>query len=197
MTQMTFRGRNAGITRSHLITLIHIAKGQLHMADDSYRAILAHYGAGKTSSKLLTVEQLETVLEHMVKLGFKPVQKPFKPGQKRLSPTTAEGPQDQRSAIRAVWVEMAKDGFLTDGSETALNAWVQRMTAEHNGGMGVAEVQWLQDGMAVRVLESLKRWYRRVMFDALRKGQHEIHPQASYTQVLAKWRRVKAQEHHK
>lgn len=196
MNKMMVGGRQTGVTFSRYVQLIHIAKSQLNMAEESYRSILAHYGSGNTSSKQLTLEQLKAVLEHMVKLGFKPVQKSVKPAQKRLSPATADGPKDERSVIRAIWIEMANDGFIKDGSETALNAWVQRMTAEKNGGMGVAEVQWLSPDVSWQVLESLKRWYRRVMFDALRKGKHQIHPQASYMQVLAKWRRVQEQERH-
>ncbi len=170
--------------------MLHIGKSQLHMADESYRALLAHHGKGKTSSTQLTISELQAVLDAMVNLGFKVVKKPVKPGQKRLSPTSTDGPQDIRAVIRAIWVFMAKAEFLNNGSETALNSWVQRMTAEMNGGMGVAEVQWLQDGMAVKVLESLKRWCRREMFNALRSDGHEIHPQASYSQVLSKWQRI-------
>jgi phage gp16-like protein len=176
--------------RSRLIQLVHIGKSQLLMADDSYRALLAYHSDGKTSSTKLTATELQAVFDAMVKLGFKATKKTVKPGQKRLSPTSADGPQDVRAVIRAVWVFMAKAEFLNNGSETALNSWVQRMTAEMNGGMGVAEVQWLQDDMAVKVLESLKRWCRRAMFNALRSDGHEIHPQASYSQVLSKWQRV-------
>jgi phage gp16-like protein len=174
--------------------MVHIAKGQLHMADESYRALLAFHGKGKVSSSQLTIEQLQNVFDAMVKLGFNVVQKPMKTTKKRLSPTSASGPKDQRSSIRAIWIEMSKNGFIRDGSETALNSWVSRMTADANGGVGIAEVQWLQDDMASKVLEALKKWYRRLIFDALRKGNHIIHPQASYQQVLEKWHRVQEQQ---
>lgn len=181
-------------SKAHLIKMVHIAKSQLHMADESYRALLAHHGQGKTSSTQMTIGQLQGLFDAMVKLGFNVVQKPDNTTKKRLSPTRAEGPKDQRSAIRAIWIEMSKDGFIRDGSETALNSWVSRMTSEANGGVGIAEVQWLQEDMASKVLEALKKWYRRLMFDALRKGNHTIHPQASYQQVLAKWHRVQEKQ---
>ena len=177
-------------SKQHLVKMLNIAKSQLHMADESYRALLAHHASGKTSSTQLTALELQAVLDAMIKLGFKLAKKPFKADPKRLSPASSEGPKDIRAVIRAVWVFMAKAKFLKNGSETALNSWVQRMTAELNGGIGIAEVQWLQDDMATKVLESLKRWCRREMFNALRADGHEIHPQASYQQVLAKWKRI-------
>nr|WP_253264679.1 phage protein GemA/Gp16 family protein [Aeromonas sp. 1805] len=57
---------------------------------------------------------------------------------------------------------MARQGVIRDGSSCALNAWVQRMTARLNGGVGVAEVGWLDEPLAVKVLEALKRWQHRV-----------------------------------
>ena len=162
--------------------MLHIGKSQLHMADESYRALLAHHGKGKTSStQFKHCRAAGCVLMPWLIWVFKVVKKPVKPGQKRLSPTSADGPQDIRAVIRAVWVFMAKAELLNNGSETSLNSWVQRMTAEMNGGMGVAEVQWLQDDMAVKVLESLKRWCRREMFNALRSDGHE-NPPASQLQ---------------
>lgn len=179
--------------RQYLIKMIHIAKSKLQMADESYRALLAHHGRGKSSSIQLSVAELQAMFDAMVKLGFKPETKPVKtPVKKRLSPTTATGPADERSAIRAIWIFMAKAGFIKDGSETALNSWVQRMTSPENGGSGIAEVQWLQGETASKTLESLKRWCRRCMYDALQKQGVSLYPQASYQLLLAKWQRIHA-----
>jgi phage gp16-like protein len=173
-----------------LIKMLHIGKSQLHMADESYRALLAHHGKGKESSKQLTVTELQSVFDAMVKLGFNVVSKPVKGvSNKRYSPSSKVAP-DERSVIRAVWIFMAKNGFIRDGSETALNTWVKRMTAEQNGGDGIAEVQWLQGADAFKVLEALKRWCRRCLFDGLKAAGHEVYPQASYQILLDKWLRV-------
>ena len=56
--------------KPRLIRLIHIAKQQVGMSDNDYRALLANVSRGKTSSKDLTAEQLETVLRHMKAQGF-------------------------------------------------------------------------------------------------------------------------------
>ena len=58
---------------------------------------------------------------------------------KRLCPTAGSHIRvNEIAKIRAIWCEMARLGIVRDGSETALNHWVQRMTARLNGGVGVA-----------------------------------------------------------
>ncbi|WP_166838680.1 gp16 family protein [Rheinheimera pleomorphica] len=173
--------------RRQLVTKIHIARTQLGMDEESYRANLAHYGNGKTSSADMTIPQLEAVLEAFKQLGFKPVKKA---GKGRLSPSTADGPKDERSAIRALWIFMHRAGFINDGSETALNSWVQRMTAEANGGAGIAEVQWLRHEDAAKTLNSLKRWARRCLFEDLKKRGYQPEPKDSYNQLLKRWERI-------
>ncbi|MCZ8610370.1 DUF1018 domain-containing protein, partial [Escherichia albertii] len=64
---------------------------------------------------------------------------------------------------------MHRQGFISDGGETALNRWVKSQTAAQNGGEGVANWQWLEQhpALASDVLERLKRWHRRKMLDVL------------------------------
>lgn len=179
---------NGQYSKHSLIRLIHVAKTKLNMDDDSYRTHLAFYGNNKSSSAQMSIPELITVYEAFKNLGFKPVLKAGKTAhKKRLSPSTEDGPKDERSAIRAIWVFMAKHGFIQDGTETALNLWVQRMTAQQNGGEGIAEVQWVRNEEAAKVLNSIKFWCRRCMFQALEKQGHTIHRQASYTQVLERF----------
>lgn len=173
--------------RRQLVTMIHIARTQLAMDNNSYRANLMHYANGKNSCVDMTIPELETVLEAFKKLGFKPVKTANK---KRLSPSTKQGPKDERSAIRAIWIFMHRAGFVQDESETALNSWVQRMTAQLNGGVGIAEVQWLRGDESARVLNSLKRWSRRCLFDDLKKRGYNPDPKASYNQLLQRWERI-------
>jgi phage gp16-like protein len=55
-------------TRKGLLAKIHIAKAQLGLDDDAYRAVLAAHDA--ESAKDLDQKGLETVLTHMEKLGW-------------------------------------------------------------------------------------------------------------------------------
>ena len=191
MTYIVEKARRSGLTiaeqRRSLTTRIHLAKNQLGMHEDNYRANLAHYGNGKKSCSDMSVPELEAVLEAFVKLGFKPVKKA---GKGRLSPSTAEGPKDERSAIRALWIFMHRAAFIKDGSETALNSWVKRMTAEANGGTGIAEVQWLHGEDAAKTLNSLKRWARRCLFEDLKKRGYQPETKDSYKHLLERWERI-------
>jgi phage gp16-like protein len=149
-------------TRAQLIQLVHVAKRELALDDDAYQAAISSVAAGKSSCSQLQDRELEQLLESFKAAGFKrrlnPVKKP------RLSPASGVLVKAAEiSKIRAIWITMRQHGFVQDGSETALNSYVQRMTAKLNGGEGVAEVRWLNEELAVSVLEALKAWHRRVM----------------------------------
>lgn len=69
---------------------------------------------------------------------------------------------------------MFKQHWLRDGSETALNNYVKRITSKLNDGEGIANVGWLDSGTAYVVLEALKNWHRRLMMNALTKAGKDI-----------------------
>ncbi len=71
---------------------------------------------------------------------------------------------------------MHRQGFISDGGETALNRWVKSQTAAQNDGEGVANWQWLeqQPALASDVLERLKRWHRRKMLAALDMSERAV-----------------------
>lgn len=63
------RGNETGEHRKYELAKIHIAKSQLAMDDDTYRAMLmGRYGVD--SSKLLTSAQRHDLLKHMAQCGF-------------------------------------------------------------------------------------------------------------------------------
>ncbi|MCW7552569.1 regulatory protein GemA [Endozoicomonas gorgoniicola] len=144
--------------RDRCIIRIHVAKRELGMSDKDYREALEGQ-TGKTSCKDMTLSQLYTVEAYFKKLGFKPTIKK-RPFAKRKSPVS-QGRQVDK--IRALWIEMANNGDIRDGSENALEAWVQRMSAKFNHGRGIQKVDWLEQEPYVcsRLLESLKQWQKR------------------------------------
>ena len=133
---------------------IQIARKELHLSDDEYRSIL-NAQTGKTSSTKLDIGQQSKVLEYFKKvLNWKP-----KKGKKRLSPKGGMG--DQRDKIIAIWISMYKEGFIRDGSENALDAWISKMTKNHEKGR-IDSIKWLRDvEQAQFVLEALKKWQAR------------------------------------
>jgi len=130
--------------RQRLIRLIHVGRRDLGMADDSYRAALMTI-AGKTSSADLTIPELERVLEHLKRCGFKVRSK---------GGTRALADDEQSSKIRALWLDLHAKGAVRNASEAALAAFVKRMT-------GVAALQWLSSKQSSEVIEMLKKWSER------------------------------------
>ncbi|BAK76470.1 protein of unknown function [Pseudogulbenkiania sp. NH8B] len=71
--------------RRAMIGKLHVARQQIGMAEEDYRAMLARVGEGKTSSTTLTLPQLDRALAEMKRLGFVP--KPPQKAGKRPTPT--------------------------------------------------------------------------------------------------------------
>lgn len=147
------------LTKEKAIQLIHIAKQQLRMDELSYRMLLNEL-TGKNSTKQMTIIQLIKVLEAMENKGFK------KTTKRHHSPTTENAKVNSLIAhkIRAIWIEMSKQGLVRDGSENALNVWVRSvvnpiLTAQ-NKPLAL-NVGALNDQMAGLVLERLKKWQAR------------------------------------
>lgn len=133
-----------------LIKLLHVAKRELQLDDETYRASLK-LATGKISSKEMSVRELERVLDHFKKRGFKIK---IKPGRRRKLSVTATEPTDKK--IRALWLEMHEQGIVHDKSEYALSRYVKRIT-------GVDALNWINHKQAYTVIESLKKWQSRVL----------------------------------
>ena len=146
--------------RAKLIQLIHIAKGQLGMDEDTYRSLLRHEGQADSTDRM-TLAQLETVLRRMKDLGFQ-VRAPKSPRTAAPQRPLAQAPQDRK--IRALWLDLHGMGVVRNADEAALAAFVQRMT-------GVAALQWLTTEQASAVIEHLKRWQQRSARLAAKDGQ--------------------------
>ncbi|PMI33538.1 hypothetical protein BCT30_05040 [Enterovibrio norvegicus] len=145
--------------RTRLIQLIHVGKRELQLDDDTYRALLKRE-TGSDSCKEMKKDELDKVLSAMERQGFKRKKSTNpKQSEKRLSPKT-QGKPDVISKIRALWITMAKEGIIRDGSETALDAYVRRMTKRQTS-KGIDHVAWCSDIQATRVLEGLKLWKAR------------------------------------
>lgn len=151
--------------RASLITLMHVARRELRLDEDTYKDAL-HTATGKTSCRDMTQAELSKALAAFEKRGFKVRSKPQ---NRALKPATVT------AKVRAIWRLMHAQGFLGSDSEAALNAWVRKQTASANGGEGVANYQWLErvPALASDILERLKRWHRREMLRSLGLSERE------------------------
>lgn len=147
---------------------IHIAKKQLGLDDDVYRDRLQQL-TGKRSCSEMAIGELFKVLKNLEQCGFK-AKRPSK-GQANKSQTKRRGRYSPKSqgqpidVIRALWIQMAQQGMVNDGSELALTAWVKRTTSRINGGIGVDSLEWLalDFTMTGKVINALKAWQKRVL----------------------------------
>nr|WP_283105500.1 regulatory protein GemA [Pseudomonas moorei] len=132
-----------------LIKLIHVARRELRMDDDTYRLMLAGMNGldGATSTADLSVPNLVRVLEQLKQRGFT-----VRPKNAQQRPMAADGPSRK---IRSMWLTLHGLGAVRDPSEEALAKFVLNMT-------GVATLQWLTGPQASRVIENLKQWQQRV-----------------------------------
>lgn len=126
--------------KQRLIKLIHIAKSQLGMDDDTYRLMLNNIGKANSTTKM-TIAQLEKVLEHLKCCGFKVVAT-----QSRVLASDA-----QSKKLRALWLCLHSAGEVRSGDEKSLAAFVKRHTK-------VEALQWLSSHQASMMIERLKKW---------------------------------------
>lgn len=138
--------------RKRDLAKIHLAKKQLGLDDDTYRAMLWAVGRVRSSGDLDFAGR-KSVLEHLQKRGFRPFRPQARDGQSRK--------------IRAVWLELKSIGALRDASEGALASYVERET-------GVKALQWLSTEQASVVIERLKAWKRRVSRERVRSAAGEV-----------------------
>lgn len=135
--------------RLRLIKLIHVARRELQMDDDTYRLMLSGMKGlgGATSSAKLSVPNLQRVLEELKTKGFK-----VRPTEKQKRPPAAD-PSSRK--IRSLWLTLRDLGALRDASEQALVSFVQ-------GRTGAKALQWLTAEQASQVIEEMKKWVVRV-----------------------------------
>lgn len=138
---------SAAAQRKAMICKIHVAKAQMRMGDDDYRAFLERV-TGKTSSSLLSLPQLKRVLEELKTMGFKPKGPPKKAGGR----PQADGPQAKK--IRALWITLHQMGQVSDPSEQALARFAEKMS-------GVSDLKWMWSKDADKVIKALRGWIVR------------------------------------
>lgn len=152
MTKSTEPKSNTQNHKAHLIKLIHIAKTQLHMGDDEYRLLLANLSGGKTSSKQLSLAQLNAVMKQMKSMGFVVMVK------QDTTPKSIYDAHDdikgQVKLIRHLWLTLYDLGVVKNNSEMALAKYVKRIT-------GTDHYNWLSCKQASHVIETLKKWHDR------------------------------------
>lgn len=135
------------MSRNKTLAKIHIAKKELALDDDTYRAMLMGV-TGKSSAKELTALQAGKVLEHMKARGWTPK------GKKSVG-TRPNPPADKAALIGKIEAQLAEAGrpwAYADGM-------AKRM-------FGVDKVDWCEADQLQRIVAALG-------YDAKRHGRRE------------------------
>lgn len=135
------------MNRRGLLALVHLARKQLALDEDTYRLALEQV-TGKSSAAELSDGELGRVVDHFRTKGWAPKPK----GKSAPRPR----PSDNRHVrkVWAIWGEMCKAGTVRNPTRAALRAFVERMT-------GVTDPEWLSPAQANVVVEGLKAWRER------------------------------------
>lgn len=162
--------------RKKLIQLIHIGKHKLCMDEYTYREFLKN-ATGKTSSTQMEFWQLQKVVGLLRLKGFS-TPKTYKSkskGNKQGYVKYIKNEQLPVSSniaykIRAIWINMYKDGLIKDGTDAGLNAFIRHQMRNTHSAQGdkvlVFSYEKLNDTQADLILKRLYAWRRRLRQEA-------------------------------
>jgi phage gp16-like protein len=132
---------------------VQVARKQLGLAEDDYRAILMRV-TGFDSSTKCGPSHLDELLREFKRLGWKPTTTAAN-GRKPLSAKA------QIRMIHAVFADFRQ--HLAVGDDSTLRAFVARQTKTEANPAGVSAPEFLDAVQANKVLEGLKAWRRRTL----------------------------------
>lgn len=123
------------------LAAIHVAKKQLGLDEDTYRAALVSI-TGKASTREMTEAERNKVVAVFRDRGFKPAEKGL------------QGPFAKK--LQALWIAAWNLGIVQDRRDSAMLAFIKRQT-------GIDHTRFLIDaGDARKAVEALKAWMARV-----------------------------------
>lgn len=149
-------------SRQARLAKIHIAKKQLGLDDESYRAVLIRHGAKREtpSSRDLTITQMDGVLREFTGKGWIP--KPPKTTSdaaaqpKRKLAQRKLAMDDEVRKIRALWLFLHSAGVVLNPEEFALARYAKRIA-------GIDDLHWADGRQCNRLIETLKAWGVRTL----------------------------------
>lgn len=148
-----------GLSRDK-VTLVHVAKQQVGLAEDLYRAMLMDV-AGVSSSKDLTLDRFLRVMQRFERLGFKRQFSP--PARADQAPRIGMATPAQMDYIRGLWAQ-----WSGHADEAAMTAWIENK-------YHVSALRFLDVVRAQKAIEGLKAMHAR-------KAAKQLAPKAATTE---------------
>jgi hypothetical protein len=139
---------SAAPDRRAMIAKAHIAKKDLRLDDETYRAIIQRV-AGAASCSACTNDHLAALLAEFRRLGWNPA-----PAAKRSSR------KPWVRMIYGIWADLRP--LLDDANEDTLRAFVKRQTRSLKNPDGIADPEWLDAPDGTRVIQGMQGWLARV-----------------------------------
>lgn len=133
--------------RNNDLAMIHIAKKDLGLDDETYRAMLWTIAHVRSSSELDYAGRAK-VLTHLKACGWKQ-----KPPVKAKQNAPLSGDL-QHKMIRGLWLELHAKGRVLDPSEQAISRFIKNQTK-------IDRIEWLSTKQASSIIERLKSWLDR------------------------------------
>lgn len=130
--------------------IINIAKQQLGLEEDDYRAMLVRV-TGVASLRAMTDRQKQAVVGELKRLGFR-----VQSGGKRLPASF----KPYVRLIHALWKSCHRLGVIENGSREALRAFCKRFVAHGEGSVAV-DPDMLSYTQAAPIIEALKKMEAR------------------------------------
>lgn len=146
MSPVAFAKRNGTQLRNAELAQIHIARAQLGIDEDTYRAVLWTV-ARVRSSKDLDWTGRKKLLEHFKAKGWKPA-----PPKRAKAATPAS--KGQEGMIRALWADLHAAGKVRVDTDAALSVWLVR-------NKWPQRIEWLSSTQMTSAIEGLKKWLAR------------------------------------
>ena len=132
--------------RRVMIAKIHVAKKEMALGDDDYRAMLIRV-TGRASSADCSPRELRAMVEAMKAQGFRD-----KPRSRRV----ADHPAANKA--RAMWISLYHLGAIDNPAEEALEAIARRQ-------LKVERLQWANQAVSYKLIEALKAIAQRHGWD--------------------------------
>ena len=140
------------MTRRAAVVKVQIARKELGLDEETYRAILERI-TGQTSSAACSDAQLGRVLDEFKAKGWTPkVVAGGRQGRPARKTPPAASPVAKKA--RALWISLHQLGAVRDPSEAALEAFAHRQ-------LGVDRLHWADQSQGYRLIEALKAMAER------------------------------------
>lgn len=130
--------------------IINIAKSQLGLDEDDYRAMLSRV-TGKSSLRAMTDHEKLAVVEELKRAGFRVATR-----GRKLPPSV----KPYIRLIHALWKSCQRAGAIENGSREALRAFCRRFVAPGDASVAV-DPDLLSYDQATPIIEALKKMEAR------------------------------------